>query len=116
MRAAGLGHIPVVVGGIIPDDDAAKTPRHGRRRRLHAEGFELNKIHARHRRPGRPGCSGGRIAAPLAPALKRRLNGAVRRGTYDGFAIRQPYVKHTRAQTLKSADRGVPPPPRRGQE
>jgi (2R)-ethylmalonyl-CoA mutase len=38
MKAAGLGNIPVVVGGIIPEDDAAKL------RVYTPKDFELNRI------------------------------------------------------------------------
>jgi (2R)-ethylmalonyl-CoA mutase len=30
LRTAGLAHIPVVVGGIIPEDDADRFAHHGR--------------------------------------------------------------------------------------
>ena len=59
MRKEGLDDVPVVVGGIIPPEDAAtlKAPR--RRRRLHAEELPAQRHHARHRRPGgRPPRSG----------------------------------------------------------
>ena len=44
MRAAGLGHIPVVVGGIIPDDDAAKLRAMGVAAVYTPKDFELNRI------------------------------------------------------------------------
>ena len=39
MRAAGIGDIPVVAGGIIPEEDAAKLSRQGRRPGLYSEGL-----------------------------------------------------------------------------
>ncbi|WP_295530089.1 protein meaA [uncultured Thioclava sp.] len=44
MRAAGLDHIPVVVGGIIPDEDAAKLRGFGVARVYTPKDFELNRI------------------------------------------------------------------------
>ena len=44
MRAAGLGHIPVVVGGIIPDEDAAKLTEMGVAKVYTPKDFELNTI------------------------------------------------------------------------
>lgn len=44
MRAAGLGHVPVVVGGIIPEDDAAKLLGMGVARVYTPKDFELNRI------------------------------------------------------------------------
>ncbi|WP_420343639.1 methylmalonyl-CoA mutase family protein [Paenirhodobacter sp.] len=44
MRAAGLGHIPVVAGGIIPDDDAARLVGFGVARVYTPKDFELNRI------------------------------------------------------------------------
>ncbi len=44
MRAAGLGHIPVVVGGIIPDEDAAKLRAMGVAAVYTPKDFELNRI------------------------------------------------------------------------
>ena len=46
MRAAGLGDIPVVAGGIIPDDDAAALRRLGVARVYTPKDFELNRIMA----------------------------------------------------------------------
>ena len=64
MRKEGLDDVPVVVGGIIPPEDAAtlKAPR--RRRRLHAQELPAQCHHARDRRPG------GR---PRRGGLRRRL-------------------------------------------
>ncbi|MEL6620970.1 MAG: protein meaA [Pseudomonadota bacterium] len=44
MRAADLGHIPVIVGGIIPDDDAARLKSFGVARVYTPKDFELNTI------------------------------------------------------------------------
>ena len=44
MRDAGLGHIPVIVGGIIPDDDAARLKAMGVARVYTPKDFELNMI------------------------------------------------------------------------
>ena len=44
MRAAGLSHVPVVVGGIIPDEDAARLTEMGVARVYTPKDFELNRI------------------------------------------------------------------------
>ena len=44
MTAAGLGHIPVIVGGIIPDDDAERLTALGVARVYTPKDFELNRI------------------------------------------------------------------------
>ncbi|QRZ13676.1 protein meaA [Paracoccus methylovorus] len=44
MRTAGLTYVPVVVGGIIPDEDAAKLLRMGVARVYTPKDFELNRI------------------------------------------------------------------------
>ncbi len=44
MRAQGLGHIPVVVGGIIPDEDAEHLSAMGVARVYTPKDFELNRI------------------------------------------------------------------------
>jgi (2R)-ethylmalonyl-CoA mutase len=44
MRDAGLGHIPVIVGGIIPEDDAEKLLAMGVARVYTPKDFELNAI------------------------------------------------------------------------
>ncbi|MEN8896599.1 MAG: protein meaA [Yoonia sp.] len=44
LRDAGLGHIPVIAGGIIPDDDAAKLRQMGVAAVYTPKDFELNKI------------------------------------------------------------------------
>ncbi|WP_108484987.1 protein meaA [Oceaniglobus ichthyenteri] len=44
LHEAGLGHIPVVVGGIIPEDDALKLSEMGVARIYTPKDFELNRI------------------------------------------------------------------------
>jgi len=44
LRAAGLGHIPVMVGGIIPDEDAENLRGFGVARVYTPKDFELNRI------------------------------------------------------------------------
>ena len=44
MRAAGLGHVPVIVGGIIPDEDATRLLAMGVARVYTPKDFELNAI------------------------------------------------------------------------
>lgn len=44
MRAAGLSHVPVIVGGIIPDEDAAQLTALGVARVYTPKDFELNRI------------------------------------------------------------------------
>ncbi|MGC3939171.1 methylmalonyl-CoA mutase family protein [Roseobacter sp. EG26] len=44
MLAAGLGHVPVIVGGIIPDDDADRLRGMGVARVYTPKDFELNTI------------------------------------------------------------------------
>ncbi|MBV0892196.1 protein meaA [Paracoccus sp. Z118] len=44
MRGAGLGHIPVIVGGIIPEDDARRLAEMGVIRVYTPKDFELNRI------------------------------------------------------------------------
>jgi (2R)-ethylmalonyl-CoA mutase len=44
LRAAGLGHIPVVVGGIIPDEDAGSLRALGVAQVYTPKDFQLNRI------------------------------------------------------------------------
>jgi (2R)-ethylmalonyl-CoA mutase len=44
LRASGLGHIPVVVGGIIPDADAEKLEAAGVRRVYTPKDFDMTRI------------------------------------------------------------------------
>ena len=53
LREAGVGDVPVVVGGIIPEADIAALQRSRRRGRLHAQGLGSQPDDARHHRPGR---------------------------------------------------------------
>ncbi|WP_415404202.1 methylmalonyl-CoA mutase family protein [Tateyamaria sp. SN3-11] len=46
MQAEGLGHVPVIVGGIIPDDDADRLRGMGVARVYTPKDFELNTIMA----------------------------------------------------------------------
>ena len=52
LREAGV-EAPVVVGGIIPEQDVAAPARGRGRGRLHAEGLRHHPHHARHRRAAR---------------------------------------------------------------
>ena len=44
MRSAGLSHVPVIVGGIIPDEDAVRLASLGVARVYTPKDFELNRI------------------------------------------------------------------------
>ena len=44
LNAAGIAHIPVIAGGIIPDDDAAHLTNIGVARVYTPKDFELNMI------------------------------------------------------------------------
>jgi (2R)-ethylmalonyl-CoA mutase len=44
MQSHGLGHIPVVVGGIIPEEDAARLRAMGVAKVYTPKDFELNVI------------------------------------------------------------------------
>ena len=44
LRAAGLGHVPVIVGGIIPEEDARRLKGMGVARVYTPKDFELNRI------------------------------------------------------------------------
>jgi len=44
MRAAGLDHVPVVAGGIIPEDDAERLRAMGVARVYTPKDFQLNTI------------------------------------------------------------------------
>jgi len=44
LRNAGLSHIPVIAGGIIPDDDAETLKSMGVARIYTPKDFELNRI------------------------------------------------------------------------
>ena len=70
MRKEGLDDVPVVVGGIIPPEDAADAQGPRRRRRLHAEEFPAQRHHARYRRPGGRPRRGG-VTSPSRQRGKR---------------------------------------------
>ena len=59
MRKEGLDDVPVVVGGIIPPEDAATLEGPRRRRRLYAQGLPAQRHHARHRAAGGRAGRGG---------------------------------------------------------
>ena len=44
MRAAGLAHVPVIVGGIIPDENAVQLTAMGVARVYMPKDFEMNRI------------------------------------------------------------------------
>ena len=44
LRNSGLGHIPVIAGGIIPEDDAARLRAIGVAQVYSPKDFELNRI------------------------------------------------------------------------
>ena len=44
MRKEGLGHVPVIVGGIIPDEDAQRLRALGVAQVYTPKDFELNTI------------------------------------------------------------------------
>ena len=44
LREAGLDHVPVIVGGIIPDEDAKRLTAMGVARVYTPKDFELNRI------------------------------------------------------------------------
>ncbi len=44
MREAGLGHVPVIAGGIIPDEDAERLRAMGVAKVYTPKDFELNVI------------------------------------------------------------------------
>ena len=53
MRDAGLGDVPLVVGGIIPEEDANRLRAMGVARVYTPEGLRVEPHHVRHRGPGR---------------------------------------------------------------
>ena len=66
LREAGAGDVPVVVGGIIPEADAAALRDAGRRRGLHAQGLRDHRHHGAVRR-GHPGARGLPALSPPPP-------------------------------------------------
>ena len=91
MRAAGLDDVPVIVGGIIPPDDASDAEGRRRRGGLHAEGFRIEPHHGGHR--AHRGCRRrqGGVDAPTSHSLSRhqgvyaRLRGLCGRGWGEGL-------------------------------
>ena len=91
MRAAGLDDVPVIVGGIIPPDDARDAEGRGRRGGLHAEGFRAEPHHGGHRaHRGHRRRQGGvtsdmrtALSAPVSPPLRGEggVRGIFRRAT-----------------------------------
>ena len=78
LREAGVD-APVVVGGIIPEDDRPRLRGPRRRRGLHAEGLRAGPDHGRDRRPGRG-------PPPSRPAIDRTArNRAVEFGAARGL-------------------------------
>ena len=49
LQEAGMGDVPVIVGGIIPDSDGKRLDRARRGRGLHAQGLRAHRDHGRHR-------------------------------------------------------------------
>ena len=75
LRERGV-QAPVIVGGIIPEQDVADLREAGRRRRLHAEGLRHHAHHARDRGAPRRGSR--------APGARRRQRARV---SADGAAL-----------------------------
>ena len=101
MRLEGLGHIPVVVGGIIPPDDELVLRNIGVSRRLHAQGLRHRRDHGRHR-PHR-GQIGGRAAAGRPQA-----GPAGRTETPGHAAVFEATPPNSACQTTRSPPK--PPP------
>ena len=77
LKEAGLDDVPVVVGGIIPDSDAAAAARAGRGPGLHAQGLRAHRDHGLRRRrdprgerPRREGARAG-MSGDGAPRVER---------------------------------------------
>ena len=60
LRAAGADDVPVVVGGIIPPEDAARLRATRGGRRVHAQGLQADRDDGRDRHPG-PGRTAGEL-------------------------------------------------------
>ncbi len=67
MRKEGLEDVPLIVGGIIPPEDAKTLKALRRRRRLHAKRLSVERHHGRHRPPRRRAGEGG-----VGPARQRQ--------------------------------------------
>ena len=87
--AAGLGHVPVIVGGIIPPDDAEKLRAEGVAAVYTPKDFAINEHHRRHRRAGRARVRGAGAGGWMRAGLRRGRGGergwprAPRRGRQD---------------------------------
>ena len=81
MREEGLGDVPVVVGGIIPPEDAKTLKAVGVAARLHAEGLRAQRHHGRHRaagrRPGHGGVTARGIGGAMREETRRKLERAL---------------------------------------
>ena len=119
MRAAGLDDVPVIVGGIIPPDDASTLKRRGRRRRLHAEGLRAEPHHGGHRadrgRRRRQGGVNARLSHFLSlPSGRLRPSSRAMRGegAVRGFF---PRATRRRGSLYASGLRPSAPPVKPGQ-
>ena len=74
-RRPGIGDVPVIVGGIIPDADARRLIDAGRGRGLHAQGLRADRDHGRHRRRDP---RGERPRLSPRPFQRRRVNPTAR--------------------------------------
>ena len=72
MRAAGLGAIPVVVGGIIPAEDEAILKECGVAAIYTPKNFQLNEIMRRHRETRRPRSRRRRLVASCTALIPLR--------------------------------------------
>ena len=75
LRDAGV-QAPVVVGGIIPEQDVEPLKRRRRGRRLHAQGLRHHAHHARHRGAGRAPATGAANGAAVngSPPTRRGVS------------------------------------------
>ena len=90
MREAGLGEVPIVVGGIIPADDVNVLKQCGAVGRLHAEGLPAQRHHDRHREAGRrQGGRARRSSHPRAAAAGPRARAAREARCAIGLARRR---------------------------
>ena len=98
MREAGLDDVPVIVGGIIPPDDAEHAEGRGRRRGLHAEGLRAEPHHGRHR------AHRGHDATSRQNAGVRRLRRSIFRRTCAG-SRRRLRPTHSPQRAIVSSQR-----------
>ncbi len=95
MREEGLDDVPVVVGGIIPPEDAATLKGLGVAAVYTPKNFQLNAIMARHRAAGGPPRRGRLVALSrvnLRPYIGA-LDAPSRRGNRHGLCSRLAFVK-----------------------